>query len=202
MVLSSVRIHESAEVSSYASIGAGTSVWNDSQVREGVSIGQNCNIGKGVYIDFGVQIGDHVKIQNGAFIYHGTTIETGVFIGPGVIFTNDKKPRAINPDGSLKGNDDWDVGPIRVCYGASIGAGSIILPNITIGQFALVGAAALVTRNVAEHALVIGNPARQVGYVCKCAARLTPIRPDVYQCPDCNQQFSFVGNLSLSEAKL
>lgn len=200
MVSSSVRIHPSAEVSALATINQGTSIWNNAQVREGASIGANCIISKSVYIDFGVQIGDKVKIQNGAYIYHGTTIESGVFIGPGVIFTNDKKPRAINPDGSMKGNDDWEVGPTRVCYGASVGAGSLILPNVTIGKFALVGAGSVVTRNVADHALVIGNPARQVGYVCKCAARLNPVTQDQFQCPDCKQQYSFISDSLYSEA--
>jgi acetyltransferase-like isoleucine patch superfamily enzyme len=200
MILPTVRIHASADVSTNVSIGQGTSVWNNAQIREDASIGEECIIGTGVYIDFGVQIGDHVKIQNGAFVYHGVAIESGVFIGPGVIFTNDKKPRAINPDGSLKSNDDWEVGPIRVCYGASVGAGSVILPNVTIGQFALVGAGSVVTRDVAQQALVVGNPARQIGYVCKCAARLTPIQENLYQCPDCKQQYSFISNSLFAEA--
>lgn len=202
MVLSSVRIHESAEVSSFASIGIGTSIWNDAQVREDVTIGESCIIGKGVYIDFGVQIGDYVKIQNGAFVFHGTTIESGVFIGPGVIFTNDKQPRAINIDGSLKGNSDWEVGPILVRYGASIGAGSIILPGVTVGEFALIGAGSVVTRDVADHALVVGNPARHIGYVCKCAAKLVPIHEHLYQCPDCDQQYSFATNSFLFGGKV
>ena len=107
-------------------------------------IGKNCIIGKDVYIDFDVKIGDNVKIQNSALIYHGATIEDGVFIGPQVCLTNDRMPRAITSDGQLKGNDDWVVGPILVKYGASIGAGSLILPNVTIGRFSLVGAGAVV----------------------------------------------------------
>lgn len=202
MILSSVRIHESAEVSPYATIGMGTSVWNNAQVREDSSIGENCIIGKDVYIDFGVQIGDQVKIQNGVFVFHGTSIESGVFIGPGVIFTNDKNPRAINIDGTLKGNSDWQVGPIRVCYGASIGAGSIILPDVTIGKFALIGAGSIVTRDVADHSLVFGNPARHIGYVCKCATRLTPIQHNQFRCPNCNQQYTFSANSFSTEAKI
>ena len=122
---STVTIHPTASVSNAASIGSGTRIWNQAQVREGVSIGSDCIIGKDVYIDFSVQIGDCVKIQNGALVYHGTTIETGVFIGPGAIFTNDRKPRAINPDGTLKGNDDWEVGETRVCYGAAAAMWSV-----------------------------------------------------------------------------
>lgn len=186
-----ITIHPTANVSADASIGAGTRVWNQAQVRENAHIGRDCIIGKDVYIDFSVEIGDNVKIQNGVLIYHGVTLESGVFIGPGVIFTNDKKPRAINPDGTLKGNDDWEVGPILVRYGASIGAGAVILPNVTIGRFALVAAGALVTRDVPDHALVLGSPARPAGYVCKCATKLIEETPGQYRCPACNDRYSF-----------
>jgi acetyltransferase-like isoleucine patch superfamily enzyme len=188
---STISIHSTAQVSDDAIIGAGTRIWNQAQVREHARIGRDCIIGKDVYIDFSVEIGDNVKIQNGVLIYHGVTIESGVFIGPGVVFTNDKKPRAINPDGTLKGNDDWDVGPVQVCYGASIGAGAIILPNVTIGRFALVAAGAVVTRDVREHGLVLGNPARPAGYVCKCATKLVEESAGHYRCPACGDRYSF-----------
>jgi UDP-2-acetamido-3-amino-2,3-dideoxy-glucuronate N-acetyltransferase len=184
-------IHPTASVSADAHIGPGTRVWNQAQVRESASIGRDCIVGKDVYIDFSVEIGDNVKIQNGALIYHGATIESGVFIGPGVIFTNDKKPRAINPDGTLKGNEDWVVGKIRVCYGASIGAGAVILPDVTIGRFALVAAGAVVTHDVPDHALAIGNPARRVGYVCRCATKLIEEGAGQYRCPSCNNRYTF-----------
>lgn len=186
-----VRIHPTAEVSDLAVIGSGTSIWNQCQVRENAIIGKNCILGKDTYVDFGVQIGDNVKIQNGALLYHGVTIETGVFIGPGAIFTNDKQPRAINPDGTLKADADWQVGPITISYGASIGAGAIILPGVTVGKFALVGAGAVVTKNVPDHALVLGNPARQIGYVCKCAAKLQQQDNNSYLCPNCGEQYTF-----------
>jgi acetyltransferase-like isoleucine patch superfamily enzyme len=188
-----VRIHHTAEVSDAAQIGAGTSIWNQCQVRENVRIGQGCILGKDTYVDFDVEIGDNVKVQNGTFLYHGTTIESGVFIGPGAIFTNDKLPRAINPDGSLKSAEDWEVGPTRVCYGASIGAGSVILPGVTVGRFALVGAGSVVTQDVPDHALVMGNPARQAGFVCKCAARLVQEDATTYHCPKCDEQYEFPG---------
>lgn len=181
-------IHPTADISTRATIGLGTHIWHYCQIRENVHIGQNCVLGKGVYVDFDVTIGDNVKIQNGAYIYHGTTLESGVFVGPGAIFTNDRSPRAINPDGVLKGNDDWEVGPIRVCYGASIGSGAVILPNITIGRFAMVGAGAIVTRNVPDHALVVGNPARPAGYVCCCGTKLVEGSVGRFQCPQCNQE--------------
>jgi len=167
-----MMIHPTADVSPKARIGPGTQIWHHAQVREGAVIGQNCIIGKGVYIDFDVTIGNNVKIQNGAYVYHPAIIEDGVFIGPNVILTNDKLPRAITPDGKLKGADDWVVGRILVKYGASLGTGAIILPDVTIGRWALVGAGALVTRSVPDHGLVVGSPARLIGYVCACGRRL------------------------------
>lgn len=184
-------IHPTADISDKATIGLGTRIWHFSQVRENVCIGQNCILGKDVYVDFGVQIGDNVKIQNGAYIYHGTKIESGVFIGPGVIFTNDRQPRAINPDGTLKETEDWEVGQIVVRRGASIGAGAIILPNVTIGRFAMVGAGAIVTRDVKKHTLVIGNPARPFGYVCRCGAKMVKVMDSVFYCLQCDVQYRF-----------
>lgn len=172
MISENVVIHSTAEVSPKAQIGSGTRIWHLVQIREGAVIGENCIIGKDVYVDFDVKIGNNVKIQNGALVYHGATLEDGVFLGPQVCLTNDRMPRAITEDGHLKGNDDWVVGSILIKYGASIGAGSLILPNVIIGRFALVGAGAVVTRNVADHALVVGNPARLVGYVCHCGRKL------------------------------
>lgn len=165
-------IHPTAEVACSAEIGPGTKIWHYAQIRDRVQIGQNCIIGKGVYIDTGVMIGANVKIQNGANVYHGVRIEDGVFVGPQVCFTNDKLPRAITSTGELKTDADWQVGATLVRYGASLGAGSIILPNVTIGRFAMVGAGALVTRSVPDFGLVLGNPARLVGFVCSCGERL------------------------------
>jgi len=134
-----IRIHPTAEVSPKAEIGEGTSIWHHSQVREGVRIGKDCILGKGVYVDAGVTLGDHVKIQNYVSVYHGVTIEDGVFIGPHVCFTNDLKPRAINPDGSLKAADDWVLSLTRIQRGAALGANSTIRCGITIGMWAMIG---------------------------------------------------------------
>ena len=163
MVLN-VQIHPTAEVSPQASIGEGTRIWHQAQIRERARIGEQCIIGKGVYIDLDVVIGSQVKVQNGASIYHGATIEDGVFIGPHACFTNDRLPRAITPDGQLKGDSDWEVGRTLVQRGASIGAGAILLPGVTVGTFAMVGAGAVVTHDVPAHGLVVGNPARPVSY--------------------------------------
>ena len=178
-------IHPSAEVAAEARIGQGTKVWHQAQVREGAVIGDNCTLGKGVYVDRGVRVGNNVKIENNAQLFHGATIEEGVFIGPGAILTNDKYPRSITPKGMLKTADDWSAGEVLVKYGASIGAGAIILPDVTIGRWALVAAAAIVAIDVADQALVAGNPARQIGYVCQCGHRLRETVAGEWACPSC-----------------
>lgn len=187
-----IRIHPTADVSPRAQIADGAQIWHQAQVREGASIGRNCIVGKGVYVDFDVQIGDNCKLQNGAFLYHGATLEDGVFVGPGAILTNDRQPRAINPDGSLKAADDWQVGPILIGYGASIGAGCIVLPGVVVGRFAMAAAGAIVTRDVPPHGLAIGAPARLAGYVCSCGARLAtePSPTGLHgRCPACGREF-------------
>ena len=165
--------HPTADVSPQATISPGTKIWQHAQVREGATIGANCIISKGVYIDSGVVIGNHVKIQNYVSIYCGVTLEDGVFCGPHCVFTNDKIPRAINPDGSLKSGDDWLVISTLVKQGASIGANATIVCGITIGKWAMVGAGAVVTRDVPDYGLVLGNPARLRGFVCSCGHKLT-----------------------------
>jgi acetyltransferase-like isoleucine patch superfamily enzyme len=164
-------IHPTADVSPQAVIGEGTRVWANVQIRERARIGRNCIIGRNGYIEFDVTIGDNVKIQNNASLYVGLTVEDGVFIGPHVVFTNDKLPRAINPDGSLKSAADWHVGKTLVQYGAAIGAGAVIVTGVTIGRWALVGSGAVVTKDVPDFGLVLGNPARLIGYVSATGVR-------------------------------
>lgn len=191
MLDSDVFIHETAEVSSLASVGRGTRIWRQAHVREHASIGENCNIGKGVYIDAHVSIGSRVKIQNHVSVFEGVTLEDGVFVGPHVCFTNDLFPRAITRDGRLKSADDWTITPTLVKHGASLGAGAVIRCGITIGAFALVGAGAVVTRDVPPHTLVLGNPARPHGSVCFCARPLSDVREEpgglVGTCPACGR---------------
>lgn len=189
-----VYIHPSADVSPKATLGAGTKVWHQAQVREGAVLGRNCILGKGAYVDFGVQIGDNVKIQNRASVYHGVTLESGVFVGPHVIFTNDRLPRAINADGSLKSDDDWELGLILVKEGASLGAGAIIVAGVTVGRFAMIGAGAVVTRDVPDYGLVYGNPARLAGYVCACGHKMVESGETVYKCPECGREVSVKRN--------
>ena len=166
------HIHTTADVSAEAEIGAGTYIWQHAQVREGTQLGTNCIVGKGVYIDTGVRIGNNVKIQNYVSVFQGVTLEDGVFCGPHCVFTNDKQPRAINPDGSLKSAQDWLVTPTLVRRGAAIGANATILCGVTIGQWAMIGAGSVVTRDVPDYGLVMGNPARLQGFACPCGQRL------------------------------
>jgi acetyltransferase-like isoleucine patch superfamily enzyme len=153
-------------------IGEGTSIWNQVQVREDAIIGEGCILSKDVYVDFGVRIGNRVKIQNGVSVYHGVTIEDGVFVGPHVCFTNDKYPRAINPDGSLKSSEDWEVSQTVIETGAALGARAVILPGVKVGRWAMVAAGAVVTRDVPPYGLVVGHPARLKGFVCPCGIRV------------------------------
>lgn len=182
--MKNIRVHPTAEISDKAKISSGTSIWNFSQVREGAKIGGSCILGKNVYIDFDVKIGSRVKIQNNASVYHGVEIQDGVFVGPHVCLTNDKRPRAVNPDFSLKNDSDWEASKTVVKKGASLGACSVILPGIIIGQYAMVGAGSVVAKDVPDHGLVLGNPARLVGYVCKCGEKLPENKKEV-KCPVC-----------------
>ena len=191
-------IHPSADVSADAKIGERTRIWNRAQVREGAVIGDDCIVGKDAYVDFDVRIGDRCKIQNGALVYHGVTVETGVFIGPGAILTNDRFPRSITPDGELAGADDWTVSTITLRYGSSVGAGAVVVAGNDVGRFATVGAGAIVTRPVPDHALVAGNPARRLGWVCACGQRLAdaagrhfpPHGEGEATCPACGRHYT------------
>ena len=191
-----VYVHPTADVSEEAKVGTGTSIWHQAQVREGASIGCNCILARGVYIDTHVVIGDNVKVQNYVSVYHGVTIEDGVFCGPHCVFTNDKRPRAINTDGSLQSADDWVLSPTLVRKGASIGANAVIVCGVTIGEWAMIGSGAVVSRDVPSYGLVWGNPARLQGFVCPCGARLIADEADndrdskvvVLCCPECDSR--------------
>jgi acetyltransferase-like isoleucine patch superfamily enzyme len=177
-------VHSSALVEEGAVIGTDTKIWHQCQVRRNAHIGSECILGRGVYVDEGVHIGNRVKIQNYVSIYHGVTIEDGVFVGPHVCFTNDLWPRAVNPDMSLKSAEDWTVSETRVCAGASIGANATLVCGITVGRWALVGAGSVVVKDVPDYALVVGNPARVVGYVSACGKRKNS-QLEAQNCPDC-----------------
>ena len=172
MIDPAARVHPSADLEDGVSVGAGSAIWQRAQLREGVRIGAECVIGRDAFIDTGVTIGDRVKIQNAALVYHGVTVADGVFIGPGAILTNDRYPRAITAEGELARADDWEVAPIRLERGSSIGAGAIVVAGCDVGPFAMVGAGAVVTRTVSGHSLVAGSPAKRIGWVCACGERL------------------------------
>jgi UDP-2-acetamido-3-amino-2,3-dideoxy-glucuronate N-acetyltransferase len=202
MIDASVRIHPTADLEQDVVVGPGSAIWHRAQVRAGARIGALCVIGRDAFIDEGVSIGDRVKIQNGALIYHGVTVEDGVFVGPGAILTNDRYPRAITSSGDLATAEDWTVGPITLHRGSSIGAGAVIVAGVEIHEFATVGAGAVVTRSVPAHALVVGNPARRIGWVCTCGMRLetldgtpggsTPGALGVeLRCPTCGRTYAF-----------
>ncbi len=168
-----IKVHATAEVSNPELIGDGTFVWNNTQIRENVRVGEECVIAKNVYIDHDVVIGNRVKIQNNCSVYYGVEIEDGAFIGPHVVFTNDKFPRAINPNGGLKAPTDWEMSKTLIKYGASIGANATILCGITLGKFCLIGSGSVVTKSVPDFALYLGNPAKFKAWVCKCG-RILP----------------------------
>jgi UDP-2-acetamido-3-amino-2,3-dideoxy-glucuronate N-acetyltransferase len=194
-------IHPTAMVHPDTMIGQNTTIWQHAQILAGVRIGDECIVGSLVYVDRDVVVGNRVKIQTAVQLYRGTTIEDGVFLGPNVCLTNDKRPRAITPDGRLKGNLDWVCGRARVRYGASLGAGVIVLPDVAIGRFALVGAGALVTADVPDHGLVVGSPARLVGYVCACGASLRQSTSHRWSCVDCGELYLAIANGGLGLAR-
>ncbi|GAB4333271.1 MAG: acyltransferase [Dehalococcoidia bacterium] len=183
-------IHPSADVAADALIGPGTRLWHQVQVRSGASVGAECIIGKGVYIGAAVTVGDRCKVQNYSCLYEGLTLEDGVFVGPEVVFTNDRYPRAINADGTLKSEADWELGRTLVRYGAAIGSRSVVLPGLTIGRWALVAAGSVVTKDVPDHALVAGSPARQAGWACVCARRLG----EDLRCAHCGRRYRRSGD--------
>lgn len=172
MIDPTARIHPTADLEADVVVGPRTGIWHRAQVRTGARIGAECVIGRDAFIDEGVSLGDRVKVQNLALVYHGVTVEDGVFIGPNAILTNDRYPRSITATGELARADDWVVSEIRLRHGCSIGAGAVVVAGTDVGRFATVGAGSVVTRTVPDHALVAGNPARRLGWVCACGRRL------------------------------
>ena len=174
-------VHPTAIVEQGARLGPGTRVWHHGHVRSGATVGAGCVLGKNVFIDQGVTIGDRSKIQNNVSVYAGVHIGDEVFVGPSAVFTNDLYPRA--------GNTDWQVVETAVHEGASIGANATIICGTDIGAWSMIAAGSVVTRDVEPYALVAGNPARRIGWVCRCGRvvdRASPQRPDG-PCPHCGR---------------
>lgn len=193
------QIHPSAEVDPSVILGEGTRIWHATQIREGVEIGKNCNIGRMAYIGPNVKIGNNVKIQNFALIYNPCNLEDGVFIGPNVVITNDKYPRAVNSDGSLKSENDWQPVGVNIRNGASIGAGAICVAPVIIGAWAVVAAGSVVTKDVPNYALVMGSPARRVGWVGEKGVPLIRTGESLFACPISGDVFRQESDMELSE---
>ena len=178
-----VFIDPSAEVSESASLGEGVTIWGHTNVRENAVVGSFSTLGRSVYVGPGCQIGSNCKIQNLAQIYDPCIIGDGVFIGPGVILTNDKNPRAMTPNYKLKTDLDWVKSQIVIEDYATLGAGVICVAPIVIGSFAFVAAGSVVTRPVPKFALMIGVPARQVGWVGPAGVKLEQLDSKKFKCP-------------------
>ena len=171
----STRIDPSADVSEQAVIGEGSSIWHLAQVREHAVLGAGCIVGRGAYIGEGARLGDNCKVQNYALVYEPARLGDGVFIGPAVVLTNDHFPRAVNPDGTLKSASDWEAVGVTIGTGAAIGARAVCVAPVTIGEWAMVAAGAVVTRDVPAHALVAGVPARRIGWVGRAGLPLEAV---------------------------
>jgi UDP-2-acetamido-3-amino-2,3-dideoxy-glucuronate N-acetyltransferase len=186
-----VLIAPGASVSSQATVPESAKVWDLAQIREGATLGEHVIIGRGAYVGGGVRIGAETKIQNYALVYEPAELGIGVFVGPGVILTNDKSPRAVTPGMQQKQPTDWEPVGVRVLDGASIGAGAICVAPITIGRWAMVAAGAVVVSDVADYALVAGNPARRIGWVGKSGVRLSQVEsmPGTWTCSKTNETF-------------
>lgn len=167
-----VFVHPTALVEQGAQVGSGTKIWHEAQVRTRARVGARCIVGKGVFVDFDVLIGDDCKLQNYACVYHGVTLGRGVFVGPHAVFTNDVYPRSTDPEFGVLADGDWEVGCTVVGDGAAIGANSTILPNVTIGAWSMIAAGSVVTHDVEPYGLMVGTPARRVGWVCRCGRRV------------------------------
>jgi len=187
-------IAETAIVENSVVIGNNVKIWHYAHIRSNVNLGLNVIIGSNVYIGVGVNIGDNSKIQNNALIYEPAQISNGVFIGPGVIFTNDRNPRAINSDKTQKSSLDWNKAGVVVGEGASIGAGAICVGPIEIGKWALVGAGAVVVKDVPNYALVMGVPARQMGWVGKDGVKLIEQSSKIFRCPVSKKLYHLEGS--------
>ena len=184
--MNNYHMHSSAFVTPPTEIGEGTHIWHFSHIRENARIGRHCNIGQNVYIDTNVGIGNYVKIQNNVSLYNGVICEDDVFIGPSAVFTN-----VVNPRSRVERKTEFQQTIIR--KGASVGANATIICGNEIGQYAMIGAGSVVTKNVKPYALVLGNPAKQVGWVSENGQKLAfdldgiavcPARQEKYQLKD------------------
>lgn len=180
-VSASAVVDSTAELEPGANVGAQTRIWRRAHIRTGARIGADCNIGANVFVDVDVRIGDRVKIQNNVSVYAGVELEDEAFVGPAAVFTNDLNPRAVG---------EWQLVPTFVRRGASVGANATVICGNELGEHCLVGAGAVVTRPVAAHQLVLGNPAKPAGWVCRCGTVVSreKERPPTLRCETCTHQ--------------
>ena len=164
-------MHPTADVPDLDAVGDGTKVWHQAQLMPGARVGRDCTLGKGAFLSGTAKLGDRVKVGNAANVM-GAEVEDGAFIGPQAYLMEDNRPRAVNPDGSRREHGQWHADPVHVEHGATVGGGALVLPGVRIGRWAMVSAGAVVHRDVPAFGLVGGNPARQLGWVCRCAERL------------------------------
>ncbi len=183
-----VKIHESAYIDPPATIGEGTQIWHFSHLLKNCTIGNNCRIGQNVVLGPEITVGNNVKIQNNVSVYTGVTLEDDVFCGPSMVFTNVTTPRCAVPRNTADA-----FAPTLVKRGASIGANVTIVCGVTIGQYALIGAGAVVTKNVPDYALMVGNPARQKGWACYCGEPLPKQEATELVCSECERHYMVYG---------
>jgi len=194
------RIHPAAIVEEGVLIGEGTAVWDGVHIRRGARIGRSCIIGEKTYIAYDVVVGDLVKINSHVYICTGVVIERGVMVAAGTIFTNDRFPRATDPDLTAlrPSGPTEETENTLVKEGATLGSGAVIGPGVTIGRWAMAGMGAVVTKDVPDFALVLGNPAQRAGWVCRCGKRL-PSGPEPV-CPACGRAYRLLEGETLAEA--
>ena len=181
--MNDVFIHETAIVDEPCHIGAGTRVWHFCHLMPGCRIGRDCSLGQNVFVASGVILGNHVKVQNNVSIYEGVEVEDDVFLGPSMVFTNVSTPRA-----HVSRKDSYQTTLVK--RGATIGANATVVCGHTIGEYAFVGAGTVVTRDIAPHALVVGSPAKQLGWMCRCGERLG----GSLTCTHCGDSYERDGN--------
>ena len=194
------NVHVTAEADADAVIPASARVWHQAQVRGGAVLGENCIVGKGAYVGPGVIMGDNCKLQNYALVYEPARLGRGVFVGPAAVFTNDHFPRAANPDLSIKSASDWEAVGVTCRDGASIGARAVCVAPVTIGRWAMVGAGSTVIRDVPDFALVVGTPARQIGWVGKSGSPLEQVNATEFRCPVDGSRYRLVAPDRLEES--